>query len=222
MLNWLFTMAWRDSRRNRGKLLLFASSIVLGIAALVAIDAFSENLQKSINGEAKGLIGADLALQTRQQGIVDKSILTLMDSLGGERAQEISFASMAYLPRVQQTRLIAVRAIEGNFPFYGKIETTPAEAAQTFKTGAPKVLVDRSLVSQFNLLVGDSIKIGEMTFVIAGEASSGPGQSSIGSTVAPIVYLPMKDLEKTGLVQRGSRVNFNIISNFQTASIQTF
>ncbi len=214
MLNWLFTMAWRDSRRNRGKLLLFASSIVLGIAALVAIDAFSENLQKSINGEAKGLIGADLALQTRQQGIVDKSILSLMDSLGGERAKEISFASMAYLPRVQQTRLIAVRAIEGNFPFYGKIETTPAEAATTFKTGFPKVLVDRSLFNQFNLVIGDSIKIGEKTFEIVGEASSGPGQSSIGSTVAPIVYLPMKDLDETGLVQRGSRVSFQYYFKF--------
>jgi putative ABC transport system permease protein len=36
---WLFTMAWRDSRRNRSRL-LFMSSVVLGIAALVAINSF--------------------------------------------------------------------------------------------------------------------------------------------------------------------------------------
>ena len=34
---WLLKMAWRDSRRNRSRLLLFVSSIILGIAAMVAI-----------------------------------------------------------------------------------------------------------------------------------------------------------------------------------------
>ena len=33
----LFRTAIRDSRKNRGKLAMFMSSIVLGIAALVAI-----------------------------------------------------------------------------------------------------------------------------------------------------------------------------------------
>ena len=35
--SWLLKMAWRDSRRNRSRLLLFVSSIILGIAAMVAI-----------------------------------------------------------------------------------------------------------------------------------------------------------------------------------------
>jgi putative ABC transport system permease protein len=207
-------MAWRDSRRNRGKLLLFASSIVLGIAALVAIDAFSENLQKSINNEAKGLIGADLALGTRQEGISDKGILQLIDSLGGERAKEISFVSMAFLPKSQQTRLVAVRAIEGAFPFYGAINSEPASAATSFKSGGARALIDKSLANQFKIGVGDSIKIGDVSFVIDGQALSGPGQSGIGSTVAPIVYVPIKELNATGLVQRGSRVNYQYYFKF--------
>ena len=207
-------MAWRDSRRNRGKLLLFASSIVLGIAALVAIDAFSENLQKSINNEAKGLIGADLALGTRQEGIADKGILQLIDSLGGERAREIAFVSMAFLPKSQQTRLVAVRAIEGSFPFYGKIDSEPASAATSFKSGGARALIDKSLANQFKIGVGDSIRIGDVSFVIDGQALSGPGQSGIGSTVAPIVYVPIKELNATGLVQRGSRVNYEYYFKF--------
>lgn len=207
-------MAWRDSRRNRGKLLLFASSIVLGIAALVAIDAFSENLQKSINNEAKGLIGADLALGTRQEGISDKGILQLIDSLGGERAKEISFVSMAFLPKSQQTRLVAVRAIEGAFPFYGAINSEPSSAAASFKSGGARALIDKSLANQFKIGVGDSIRIGDVSFVIDGQALSGPGQSGIGSTVAPIVYVPIKELNATGLVQRGSRVNYQYYFKF--------
>ena len=58
----ILRLAWRDSRRNRGRLLLFISSIIVGIAALVAINSFSENLQKDINGQARELLGADLAI----------------------------------------------------------------------------------------------------------------------------------------------------------------
>ena len=43
-LNWLIKMAWRDSRRNRGRLLLFTSSIIIGIAALVGIPPGAEFL----------------------------------------------------------------------------------------------------------------------------------------------------------------------------------
>ncbi len=48
-VSWLFKMAWRDSRKNRSRLLLFTSSIILGIAALVAVYSFSSNLQRDIN-----------------------------------------------------------------------------------------------------------------------------------------------------------------------------
>ena len=61
-MNFLFKMAWRDSRRNRGRLLLFVSSIIVGIAALVAINSFGENLQHDIDKQAKELLGADLAI----------------------------------------------------------------------------------------------------------------------------------------------------------------
>jgi putative ABC transport system permease protein len=41
---WLLKMAWRDSRKNRTRLFLFISSMILGIAALVAIYAVGDNL----------------------------------------------------------------------------------------------------------------------------------------------------------------------------------
>ena len=62
-LPWLLSMAWRDSRRNRSRLLLFISSIILGIAALVATFSFGYNLQQDIDKQAKTLVGADLRLK---------------------------------------------------------------------------------------------------------------------------------------------------------------
>ena len=59
-------MAWRDSRRSRARLLLFMASIILGIAALVGINSFGDNLARSIAGQARELLGADLVLSANQ------------------------------------------------------------------------------------------------------------------------------------------------------------
>ena len=53
--------ALRDSRKNRGRLLLFMSSIILGVAALVAINSFNYNLVADIDRQASTLLGADIA-----------------------------------------------------------------------------------------------------------------------------------------------------------------
>ena len=72
-------MAWRDSRRNRSRLFLFISSIVFGIAALVAIYSFGFNLKKDVDNQAATLIGSDLAIYTNKP--LDSSMQYLIDSL---------------------------------------------------------------------------------------------------------------------------------------------
>ncbi|MGH2624990.1 MAG: hypothetical protein ACRDE7_15080, partial [Sphingobacterium sp.] len=72
-------MAWRDSRKNRSRLLFFISSIVLGIAALVAIAAFGKNLKQEIDSQAASLIGADLEVSSSKPLTV--SAHKLIDSL---------------------------------------------------------------------------------------------------------------------------------------------
>ena len=198
-------MAWRDSRRNRSRLILFISSIVLGIAALVAINSFSENLLKDINKEAKSLLGADFTLESNQP--LDTIIAPIFDTIAEDQSKTVDFVSMVLFPKNGGTRLAFIKAYEGNFPYYGKFNTTPEQAYKTFKTGQ-KALVDKTLMLQFNLNPGDSIKVGELTFLIEGKLNSVPGQAGIGSSIAPSVYIPMAYLEATKLVQPGSRVDY--------------
>ncbi|MEM9919633.1 MAG: FtsX-like permease family protein [Bacteroidota bacterium] len=200
---WLVRMAWRDSRRNKGRLFLFISSILLGIAALVAINSFSENLQKDIEGEAKTLLGADLVFQANQAA--NNDIQQLLDSIGGQQAASRYFVSMAYFPKAEGTRLVQVRALEGPFPFYGKFATVPKDAYLSFRKGR-KALVDKTLMYQFDLEVGDSIKLGELTYEIEGQLNSSPGRAGIAGSIAPAVYIPMETLEATDLIKVGSRV----------------
>lgn len=205
-------MAWRDSRRSRGRLLLFVSSIVIGIAALVAIQSFGENLQHDIDAEAQTLLGADLALEINQPP--SDSLQEWMDGLGTEQAMTVNFVSMAYFPESDNTRLASIQALEGNFPFYGELVTEPAPAGRSFVSG-PKALVDQSMMDQYGAEVGDSVKIGRITFEIAGRLLSAPGRTGINAAIAPVIYIPRSQLEATGLVQQGSRIEYTYFFKFE-------
>src|SRR4028118_957501 len=91
-LPWLFLMAWRDSRRSRSRLLLFTSAIVLGIAALVGITSFGDNMARSVDEQARELVGADLVLSSSQP--VDSALRPALARLGQARTEEVAFASL--------------------------------------------------------------------------------------------------------------------------------
>lgn len=183
--------------------MLFVSAMVVGIAALVAISSFGDNLSKDIDSQAKELLGADLVLGNNQP--IGKQEA---DSLAIAISEEVNFASMVAFPATGESRLTQVRALDGGFPFYGELETVPSQAESTFRQGGRKALVEKILMAQFNAVVGDSIKVGELTFVIEGELQKVPGQTGITATVAPAVYIPMEYAEATGLIQYGSRLNY--------------
>jgi putative ABC transport system permease protein len=207
----LFKLAWRDSRRNRSRLLLFVSSIVVGIAALVAINSFSENLQKDINKQAKELLGADLSIGGLNTP--PPSVSYIIDSIGGERSQLVSFLSMAYFPKSDGTRPVQVKAQRGIYPFYGDLTTEPAGVSKTF-LGGRKALIDRSLCLQFDLNIGDTVKIGDINYTIVGQVLSAPGRLGLQASIAPSVYLPLNEIDSADLLQRGSRVEYQYFFKF--------
>ncbi|HLP94589.1 MAG TPA: FtsX-like permease family protein, partial [Saprospiraceae bacterium] len=204
-MSFILKMAWRDSRRNRARLLLFISAITVGIAALTAVRSFSVNLMADIDREAKTLLGADLLLGANQPA--PDSILAKVEQPGVEKARVLNFLSMIRFPNGGGTRLSLIRSLEGNYPFYGIWKTEPVDAWKTFRTG-PTALVDHALLLQYNIKPGDSIQIGNMTFLIEGDLLSSPGRAGIASSIAPVVFIPAQYLDSTGLIQRGSRVDY--------------
>ena len=199
-------MALRDGKASSRKLVLFMASIVLGIAAVVSIQSFSNNLKENIALQSKSLMGADYIIDSDQEP--NERVSFIIDSLGGPDAREISFASMAAFPGKEGTKLVRVRGIDGNFPFYGDLETIPASAASDYqeKGGA---LLDATVMLQLGLQTGDRIKVGKVELPILGALKSVPGSSSIFSSIAPPLIIPYRFIEETGLVQVGSRIGYN-------------
>jgi len=207
---WILKMAWRDGKASSKKLTLFMASIVLGIAAVVSIQSFGENLKLNIAQESKALMGVDFKIDS--DDTPNERVLQIMDSLGGYQAREINFASMAAFPLNETSKLVQVRGIEGGFPFYGEIETEPAAAAALYQSDSG-ALVDATAMLQLDVKVGDSIKIGKVTLPILGKLKSVPGSTAIFSSVAPTVLIPYSYIEKSGLVQTGSRIDYEFYFN---------
>jgi putative ABC transport system permease protein len=204
---WLLTMAWRDSRKNRTRLFLFITSIIAGIGAFVAIQSFRSQVEKDIQQQAAGLIGADLLIRDDQP--FNASAKHLIDSiklLSIQHAEEVSFPSMVSFGE-KGGRLVEIRAIDGKYPFYGKLETRPEIAEIAFRNHR-QALIDKTVMLQFNAQIGDSVQVGLIKFKIAGILDRSPGKTGISTTVAPAVIIPYTFLPLTGLQQTGSRMEF--------------
>jgi putative ABC transport system permease protein len=205
MTGFPFRMAWRDSRSSRRRLLLFSSSISLGAAALIAIGLFRASLAQAIDEQARSLLGADLVVESSRPFTAEQE--QMLRSLGETQAREVRFRTMVLFPKNGGTRLVYVRALGGNFPFYGKMETAPAAAAQTFRKSGQAV-PEESLLFQFRAHPGDPIKIGEATFTIAGALTKMPGEASPAASFAPRVYIPLQNLAQTNLLKPGSLARY--------------
>lgn len=209
-MNFILKMAWRDSRASRRRLVLFSLSVVLGIAALVAIGSLGANLKRGIDEQARGLLGADLIITGRNEP--SRAVREYAGKLG-ETSTEVSFTSMMAFPTAGgATRLVNVRAIEGGFPYYGDFQTEPAEAPAKFKAGGDVAILEETLLLQYGAKVGDAVKLGNVTFTIVGALQRLPGESSqISATVAPRALIPRARLAATGLADRNILVRHRLM-----------
>jgi putative ABC transport system permease protein len=207
-LGTLARLAWRESRTARRRLLLYMSSISLGVSALVAIDSFASNTRESVRAQSRALLGGDVAFSSNQKfpAVVD-SLFDSLSTAGLPLARVTTFGSMAFVARTGGTRLAQVRAVNARFPLYGDVVTAPAGAWARLRSGQVAV-VDPTLLVALDAQVGDSLTIGYAKFEIAGTLTSVPGDPGIASAIGPRVIIDAQWLSETQLLGFGSRAQY--------------
>ena len=204
-------LAWKESRTARRRLLLYMSSISLGVAALVAIDSFADNLTKSVREQSRSLLGGDASLTSRAEPTAAAD--SLVDSLGKSGmtiAKVVQFPSMAAITGTGNTRLVQVRGVTNTYPLYGDVITEPAAAFTRIRT-EHAAIVDPGLLISLNAQVGDSVSLGYSTFVIAGTLKQVPGDAGFVSIVGPRVFISTQWLDETRLLSFGSRASYETL-----------
>ncbi len=205
----LLSLTWRESRSARRRLLLYMSAISLGVAALVAIDSFADNVNRSVREQSRALLGGDVAFRARRPFTdPQKALLDSFAQASGARyARVVTFPSMALVSRTGGTRLSQIRAVSDNYPFYGEITTNPAGQWSSLQRGA-NALVDPSLLAALNAHIGDTLSLGYARFRIAATLKSVPGTPGVAEIIGPRVFIPEKYVGETRLLVFGSTAEY--------------
>lgn len=204
---WTWRMAWRDSRAQRKRLVLFSLSIVAGMAALVSIHALRASVEAGVEAQAKSLLGSDLHISSRQP--IGDEVFKKVANRARRAARETAFSSMLYFSTAGSARLVQVRGVEGEYPFYGTVETEPAGAWGRLPEG-PGILLEPALLEQFGAQVGDKVKLGTLELTILGIVRKPPPRGNRFSGFAPEVYVRLGDLERTGLLSTRSLASYHV------------
>ncbi len=211
MSRFVLSLAWREARGSRRRGLLIVVAIAIGVSALVAINSFTENLRVSVRREARSLLGADLVigsagpLSDRAEALVEEARRST--SPPADVARVVTFGAMALTPGGTSTRLVQVRGIDPGYPFYGRVETSPAgEWAELAGKGG--AIVDGALLAMLGARVGDELQLGEARFVIRATIRDMPGDVGVASALGPRVFVPRASLDATKLLTFGSRARY--------------
>ena len=203
-------LAWRESRSPRRTALLVAA-VSAGVAALVAIESFTANLQASVREQSQSLLGADLALGSASAftpaAEVTLDAIANQAGPGTQRARTISFSAMAFVPRTSGTRLVQVVAVEGGYPFYGEMKTDPP-GAWAGLTGGGGIVVDPSLLLALDARVGDVLSLGDSKLTIRAAVLNVPGDVGVRTAFGSRVFMAARDVPATGLLGFGARARY--------------
>ncbi|MEM1378231.1 MAG: ABC transporter permease [Pseudomonadota bacterium] len=202
-------LAWRFAAREiRGGLsgfYVFLACIALGTAAIGGVNAMSQAITQGIEQEGRSILGGDLRFELVQRDATDDEFASL-EALG-DVAIMADTRSMARLPDQSDQALVEVKAVPDNYPLYGEFITEPASAAQSIQTSDDwQIVVQPLLLQRLNMDIGDSLLIGNATYMIAGTVIVEPDQLSDGIGLAPRVLMSNDGLQASGLIQPGSLV----------------
>jgi putative ABC transport system permease protein len=207
MTTFPYRMAWRETRASWRHFTYFFVCIALGVAALVGVGLFGANLDRAIQHEARGLMAADVELRTSHALTpAGEAALKSIDARGIARMHVSELVAMAAVSTAAQ--LVELKAVEPGYPFYGRLRSEPEEALdKVLGPGADFfALVQEALLIRLDRAVGDTIKIGQAEFRIAGVLKKEPDRAAGAFSLGPRVLISRQGLDAARLIQPGSRV----------------
>ncbi|HSG48952.1 MAG TPA: ABC transporter permease, partial [Longimicrobiales bacterium] len=161
-------LALREGRHGFRRVGVYMASISLGVAALVSIHSFRDDVARSVQEEADVLMGANARVSSRRA--FPDSVTRILDSLQAEGvavSRRTTALSMVLAPASGDVRLLQVRAVGPGYPFYGEVSTSPGELWPRLARG-DVALVDPAVLTQLRVRPGDTLAIGRVRLQLAG------------------------------------------------------
>ncbi len=207
------TISLRMLRRDwrAGELRVLMIAVMIAVASIVAVDAFTDRVRLALEYQANELLGGDLVIASGQA--LPAVYRDQATALGLAIADAVSFPSMALANGNSQ--LGEIKAVSDAYPLRGKLFIAP----RLFEFGQPadgvpppgSVWAEARLLNELKVAVGDEIALGNIHLTIAGVLTREPGRAGDVFTIGPRILMNIADLDRTGLIQPASRVRYRLL-----------
>ncbi|MGN0903654.1 MAG: ABC transporter permease [Alphaproteobacteria bacterium] len=201
-LRTVFIHAFREMRHGLKGFFLFLGCLTLGVAAIAASGTVNGAVQAGIRADAQTLLGGDMQVRLSWRA-ANAEEQKDFETLG-------SVAHLSYLrtmARGGRAGLIELKAVDGNYPLSGRLETTsdePLSALLAGKDGVFGGIADRALLSRLDIPAGGLLKIGKISVRLRAEIRKEPDRTNAVSIYGPRLIISQEALAASGLVRPGS------------------
>lgn len=203
-----FKIASRELLNSKKFALFFAFNLTLGLSGFVVLDVFKQAMQSALLSRSRAIMAADLSLGARRP-LTELEVQTASLTLGEKVVSHTDIVEIfSMLVGPVKTKLVELKAIENNYPFYGDIELgsgnliTSNSKKEIIET--PSVWLYPEILLQLGLKVGDTVKIGEKPFTINDTIKKDSSGVGAGFSFALPVYIGIEQLKKTQLLSLGT------------------
>lgn len=208
---------WRS-----GELYILITALIIAVAALSSISFYTDRVTRALNDQAVELLGGNL--------VVNSATKIPSQWVRQSQVNHLNQTQIIYFPTVavagQQLQLVDVKAVTPSYPLVGNLRTkNNINQSDQINHGIPNVgtiWIDSRLLSLLNVTVGSKITIGVHTFTIAQILTYEPDVESNVFTIAPRVLMNQADIDKTEVIQPGSRVTYSLLLTGKDNDLQNY
>jgi putative ABC transport system permease protein len=220
----ILILAYNGLRRDwrAGELRLIAIAIVIAVASLCTVNFFTDRVRQETELQATELLAADLVLLSSTP--ISPDIINLAHTRGLTSTPTTSFRSMVVVG--EKLEMAEVKAIQTGYPIRGALRTSAklfaAEEIASELPGPGEVWVDPRLLQILDIDIGSNLNLGKSQFKVTKILTYEPDRGGDLFNIAPRLLMNGADVEATGLILPGSRVQYRLLLGGSANSISRF
>lgn len=207
---------------SSGELRLIGLSILIAVACLTSVSFFTDRVRRATEQQATELLAADLLLISSAR-IKPNLIKQASDS---KLIYSLNESFRSVVVKDDKLELAEVKAVDSNYPIRGHLKISDSlfgeEQITNSIPASETVWIDSRLMQALQVNIGDTINLGSSRFILSKRLTYEPDRGGDLFNIAPRLLMNRADLDATGLILPGSRVQYRLLLGGDTESINQY
>lgn len=207
---------------RRGELTVISAAIALAVLTVLTLSMVTERIAQSIAQKSSAFIAADRVLGSNH--VIDTSYIAKAEQQNLKTAQMLYFDTMLFAN--DEMQFSSVKAASSGYPLKGQLKVKSSLNGETeVASGGPtlgNVWLSESVFYSLNIDIGDVVELGAALFNVEKVIVEEPDAPFNVFSSSRRVLININDVEKTEVIQPGSRVFYRQLYAGDESDINSF